>query len=513
MYLTMPQTDWKKLHNGSDILGVALDRVRGDEVNFTPEIAERLGRAFVVWLQTYFSGKNKLRISVGRDPRLSGPELLESLIKGLCAEGADVVNFGLASTPAMFMSTQIGENPVDAAVMVTGSHSAGHKNGLKLFTSTGGLDKADISEILDIAKGNLKTGGRSGNVAYYDFMAVYAQHLADGIRKGVNHPDHYETPLEDLKIVVDAGNGSGGFFATDVLEQLGADISASQFLEADGRFPNHFPNPEDTNAMNSLISKVKESEADLGIIFDMDVDRAALVDYTGRPINKNSLIALASAVVLQKSPGSTIVTDSITSDGLSWFIQDKLGGKHHRYQRGYKNVINEAVRLNGIGQESCLAIETSGHAAFRENFFLDDGAYLATRMIITLAKMRAEGKRLTDLIEGLPEPVDSCEIRLRINSADFIQTGSDIIAEVGIMAGNKGNWDLLPENYEGVRVKCSGTGQDGWFLLRLSLHDPVLPLNIESNEPGGVQKIAHELYEFFGRFDNLDLSAFKRFEL
>jgi phosphomannomutase len=482
MNLTMPQTDWKKLHNGSDILGVALDRVRGDEVNFTPEIAERLGRAFVVWLQTYFSGKNKLRISVGRDPRLSGPELLQALIKGISEGGADVVNVGLASTPAMFMSTQIGEKPVDAAVMVTGSHSAAHKNGLKLFTSTGGLDKADIS-----------------------------QHLADVIRQGVNHPDHYETPLEGLKIAVDAGNGSGGFFATDVLEQLGADISASQFLEADGRFPNHFPNPEDTNAMNSLINKVKESEADLGIIFDMDVDRAALVDYTGRPINKNSLIALASAMVLQKKPGSTIVTDSITSDGLSWFIQEKLGGKHHRYQRGYKNVINEAVRLNGIGQESCLAIETSGHAAFRENFFLDDGAYLATRMIVTLAKKRAEGNRLTDLIEGLPEPVDSCEIRLRINSADFIQTGSDIIAEVGIMAGNKSNWDLLPENYEGVRVKCSGNGQDGWFLLRLSLHDPVLPLNIESNEPGGVQKIAEELFEFFGRFDNLDLSAFKRF--
>lgn len=513
MYLTMPQIDWKKLHNGSDILGVALDRVRGDEVNFTPEVAERLGRAFVVWLQTYFSGKNRLRISVGRDPRLSGPELLHSLIKGLSAEGAEVVNIGLASTPAMFMSTQIGESPADAAVMVTGSHSAGHKNGLKLFTSTGGLDKSDISEILDIAKGNLKTRGRIGKVSDYDFMSVYAQYLADGIRKGVNHPNHYETPLEGLKIVVDAGNGSGGFFATDVLEQLGADVSASQFLEADGRFPNHFPNPEDTNAMNSLINTVKETNADLGIIFDMDVDRAALVDYTGRPINKNSLIALASAIVLQNSPGSTIVTDSITSDGLSWFIQEKLGGKHHRYQRGYKNVINEAVRLNGIGQESCLAIETSGHAAFRENFFLDDGAYLATRMIITLAKMRAEGKRLTDLIEGLPEPVDSCEIRLRINSSDFIQTGSDIIAEVGIMAGNKGNWDLLSENYEGVRVKCSGTGQDGWFLLRLSLHDPVLPLNIESNEPGGVQKIAHELFDFFGRFDNLDLSAFKRFEV
>lgn len=509
----MPQTDWRKLHNGSDILGVALEEVRGDDVNFTPETAERLGRAFVVWLQTYFFGKNKLRISVGRDPRLSGHELLTALIKGLSDEGADVVNFGLASTPAMFMSTLLGEKPVDAAVMVTGSHSPKHKNGLKLFTSTGGLDKGDITEILDIAAGELKEGGRKGSVEEFNFMAVYSDHLVDIIRKEVNHPEHFDTPLQGLKVAVDAGNGSGGFFATDVLAHLGADISASQFLEPDGNFPNHFPNPEDTNAMNSLISTVKESNSDLGILFDMDVDRSALVDYTGRPINRNSLIALVAAVVLQKRPGSTIVTDSITSDGLSWFIRERLGGKHHRYQRGYKNVIDEAIRLNGIGQESCLAIETSGHAAFRDNFFLDDGAYLATQMIITLASMRAQGKRLTDLIADLPDPVDCCEIRLRINSSDFIQTGSDIIAEMGIMAGNKSNWDLLPENYEGVRVKCSGKGQDGWFLLRLSLHDPVLPLNIESNEPGGVQKIAEELFEFFGRFDSLDLSAFKRFGL
>ncbi|MDN5292333.1 MAG: hypothetical protein PWQ06_2572, partial [Anaerophaga sp.] len=203
----------------------------------------------------------------------------------------------------------------------------------------------------------------------------------------------------------------------------------------------------------------------------------------------------------------------ITSDGLSWFINEHLGGKHHRYQRGYKNVINEAVRLNGIGQETWLAIETSGHAAFKENYFLDDGAYTAIKLIITLANLRSKGKRLNELIKDLPDSVDSCEVRLKITSSDYIQAGSDIISETGIMAGNKSNWDLLPENYEGVRVKCSGPGQDGWFLLRLSLHDPVLALNIESNESGGVQKIAEELYDFFGRFENLDLSAFKRFGL
>lgn len=509
----MQKTDWKKLHNGSDIRGVALEGVKGEEVNFGPAVVEKLGRAFVVWVQTHFSGKNELRISVGRDPRLSGPSLSDALCKGLSEAGADVVDFGLASTPAMFMSTQIGDDPVDAAIILTGSYSVFNRNGLKFFTSEGGLDKEDITAILNIAADDQLSGGRQGSVVRMDFMKIYANYLAEIVRKGVSHPEHYDAPLKGLKIVVDAGNGAGGFFATDVLEPLGADISDSQFLEPDGNFPNHVPNPEDTTAMMSISNKVKDAGADLGIIFDTDVDRSALVDYNGRPINRNSLIALVSAVVLNEHPGSTIVTDSITSDGLSWFIEDYLGGKHHRYQRGYKNVINEAVRLNGFGEESWLAIETSGHAAFKENYFLDDGAYLATKMIITLANMRTRGGKLTDLIKDLPDPVESSELRLKVSSPDFIQAGSDIISEVGIMAGNKSNWDLLPENYEGVRVKCSGPGQDGWFLLRLSLHDPVLPLNIESNEPGGVQKIAEELFDFFSRFDNLDLSGFKRFEL
>ncbi|MFO8002323.1 MAG: phosphoglucomutase [Marinilabilia sp.] len=509
----MQQRDWKKLQNGSDIRGVAMEGVRGEEVNFGADVVEELGRAFVVWLQTHYSGKEKLRVSVGHDPRLSGPALNKSLCKGLTEAGADVIDFGLASTPAMFMSTQIGEDPVDGALILTGSHLPFNRNGLKFFTSEGGLDKEDITAILNIAEIGTISGRREGSVSMQDFMNTYANYLADVVRKGVEQARNPEVPLDGLKIVVDAGNGSGGFFASDVLAPLGADVSESQFLEPDGNFPNHAPNPEDTTAMVSVSNKVKEAGADLGIIFDTDVDRFALVDHTGRPINRNSLIALVSAVILDEHPGSTIVTDSITSDGLSWFINDHLGGKHHRYQRGYKNVINEAVRLNAFGEECWLAIETSGHAALRENYFLDDGAYLVTKLMISLANMRASGKMLTDLIKDLPHPVDSSEIRLKVNARDFIQTGSDIITEVGIMAGNKSNWDLLPENYEGVRVKCSGPGQDGWFLLRLSLHDPVLPLNIESNQPGGVQKIAEELFHFFSRFDALDLSAFKRFGL
>jgi phosphomannomutase len=181
-----------------------------------------------------------------------------------------------------------------------------------------------------------------------------------------------EKITEGLKIIVDAGNGSGGFFAGKVLAPLGADFSGSQFLEPDGNFPNHVPNPEDSTAMTFICNAVKREKADLGIIFDTDVDRFAIVDASGQPINRNELIALISAVILEEHPGSVIVTDSITSAGLKWFIEEESGGIHHRFKRGYKNVINESIRLNKEGKESWLAIETSGHAALKENHFPDD---------------------------------------------------------------------------------------------------------------------------------------------
>ena len=139
--------------------------------------------------------------------------------------------------------------------------------------------------------------------------------------------------------MVDAGNGAGGFYVDRVLKPLGADTTGSQFLDPDGTFPNHVPNPENKEAMEAICQAVIAHQADLGIIFDTDVDRAAAVDHQGNELNRNRMIALISAIVLQEHPGSTIVTDSITSDGLTQFIEQQLGGKHHRFRRGYKNVI------------------------------------------------------------------------------------------------------------------------------------------------------------------------------
>ena len=509
MPLFTTPVNWAALQNGSDIRGVALEGGPGEAVNLTPEVVTTLGQAFVTWLATSLDKPaTDLTIAIGRDSRLSGPTLMQAAIAGMTALGSRVLDVGMASTPAMFISTVLPDFGCDGAIMLTASHLPFNRNGLKFFTPQGGLGKADISAILHLAEqGHFTPTPRPGSVEQRDLIAAYADRLVQQIRQAVNHPDHFEQPLRGLHIVVDAGNGAGGFYASQVLELLGANTSGSQFLEPDGTFPNHMPNPENEAAMASICQAVIAQGADFGIIFDTDVDRGAAVDHEGRELNRNRLIALIAAIVLRAYPGSTIVTDSITSDGLTQFIETELGGIHHRFKRGYKTVINEAQRLNASGQPCWLAIETSGHGAMKENYFLDDGAYLVSQLLVELAKTHLAGQRLTDLIAHLQEPQESREFRLKIQTPDFKPYGTEVIDQLHRFVQQQPDWSLVPNNYEGVRVACESAQEQGWFLLRLSLHDPVLPLNIESNVSGGVAAIAQRLHAFFAPLTELDLSA------
>lgn len=429
-------------------------------------------------------------------------------MKGVSSTGAKVFDCGLASTPAMFMTTVSGDTPTTAGVMITASHLPFNRNGLKFFTNRGGLDKKDISEILQIAKhGDFVTSENAASINSLIFIDEYASFLVNYIRKQANFPTNYEKPLHGLKIIVDAGNGAGGFFALKVLNQLGADTSGSQFLEPDGNFPNHVPNPEDKEAMQSICDAVIREKADLGVIFDTDVDRSAIVDKQGNPVNRNALIALISAVIIKEHPGSTIVTDSITSEGLTAFIENDLKGKHHRFKRGYKNVINEAIRLNKEGEESWLAIETSGHAALKENYFLDDGAYLVAKLLVEMAHLHQQGKALTDLIATLHYPVESKEFRFAIKKENFAAYGNKVLAELKKRVKQEKGWSVVSPNYEGLRVRCTSDNEKGWFLLRLSLHDPVLPLNIESDVHRGVDAIARRLSRLLSDFQGLNTNV------
>ena len=490
--------DYKKLQNGSDIRGVALEGIEGQHVNLTEQVCKDIGRGFALWLMNK-TGKQQLRVAVGRDSRLSGEALCCWICQAMVEQGLQVTDFGMASTPAMFMCTVTEGYAFDGSVMITASHLPFNRNGFKFFTPEGGLEKGDIKQILEFAEGDKTTALEAGSLVQGGFMDAYAAILADKIRAATGE----QKPLEGFKIVVDAGNGAGGFYVDKVLKPLGADTEGSRFLEPDGSFPNHIPNPEDKEAMESIMEAVRETNADLGIIFDTDVDRAGAVLSDGSELNRNRIIAMLAAILLREHPGTTIVTDSITSSGLAKFIEEK-GGIHHRFKRGYRNVINESIRLNNLGQDSQLAIETSGHGAFKENYFLDDGAYIVTKLLIELARGKKEGYKLESLIASMEEPAESLEFRMNILVEDFKAYGQEVIDKLNAYAATKEGWSLAPNNFEGVRVNLDEAHGNGWFLLRLSLHDPLLPLNIESNSIGGAKTIAAELAGFIADFDKLD---------
>lgn len=499
-----------KLQNGSDVRGVAVAGVENEPVTLNEEVVYQLAKGFVSFLQKK-TGKDRLIISVGHDSRISAPMMKKGVCEALKDCGCIVYDCGLASTPSMFMSTIFEEFKSDGAIMITASHLPFNRNGLKFFDSEGGLNKEDITSLIEEATNTELVSVDGGVIQQKDLISVYSQFLVDLIRQKVNAQDDYEKPLRKMKIVVDAGNGAGGFFVEKVLRPLGADTSGSQFLEPDGTFPNHIPNPENKEAMQSICKAVLDNNADLGIIFDTDVDRSSAVDKYGKEISRNAIVALAAALVSEEYPATTIVTDSVTSDELQVFIEDVLKAKHHRFKRGYKNVINEAIRLNKEGIDSQLAIETSGHAALKENYFLDDGAYLATKIIIKAAKMNAEGRRLDELIQALKHPLEEKELRFYIQCEDFSSYGDMILDKLKSYPTLMPQFHLAPVNHEGLRFSFDERHGNGWCLLRKSLHDPILPLNIESNNIGGCKLIAKQMYDFLQQFDKLDISSLKAY--
>lgn len=498
--------NYMELKSGSDVRGYASD-IYGNEVDLTEEAVYDIAAAFALFLSKK-SGKaaESLTVSVGHDSRITAEKIKAQVIAALTKAGVKVYDCGLSSTPSMFMTTvHLG---CDGAVQITASHHPADRNGLKFFLPSGGLDPEDIVEILNLAGNSEKSPEAEGSIEKYDFMSDYAAILRKLICDELGAAEE-DKPLKPYHIVVDAGNGAGGFYADKVLSPLGADTSGSIYLEPDGMFPNHIPNPENAVAMAHISDAVLNSGADLGVIFDTDVDRAACVDPDGVEINRNRLVALAAAIALEKEPGSTIVTDSVTSAGLKTFIEQNLGGKHHRFKRGYKNVINEAVRLCNEGINAPLAIETSGHAALKENYFLDDGAYLVTKIIIKMAKLGAEGKNIFDLTADLAVPAEEKEMRFGILVDDFRSYGECVIEglERWCNAFPEKGFAVADDNHEGIRVSVL----DGWFLLRLSVHDPVMPMNVESNSKGGTKKIVALIADFFRNCQFLDVSQMENF--
>lgn len=484
------------LRNGSDIRGVAI-ATEEFPATLTPEAMTQIANGIVYWLrkndeEKYLAGK--LMLGIGQDSRISGDDLKAALVQQLVLQGIQVIDFQLATTPAMFMSTRYPEFDCDAAIMLTASHLPFYYNGAKLFTRSGGAEKEDIQVILTHPQVN--ENGQVGIVKQAQLLPKYSADLLEKIRRSIGE----KQPLLGWKIVVDAGNGAGGFFVK-ILQELGADTTGSQFLTPDGMFPNHIPNPDNAEAMASIKEAVLANQADLGIIFDTDVDRAAVVTASGQALNRNNLIAVLSKIILKEHPGTSIVTNSPTSDHLRRFIEN-AGGKQVRYISGYRNVINKAIQLNEQGIDSQLAIETSGHAAFKENYFLDDGAYVIAKLLMLLPDLKNQGQTLDTLIQELQQPAETVEVRFPLKAVDYHQLGEKVIEQLG--SWKQSGWHIDSENEEGIRIRFGEPFGNGWFLLRMSLHEPLLVLQVENDVAGKLSLILRKLQEFLEQFPEVD---------
>ncbi len=490
----------RKLANGSDIRGVAMEGIPGQEVTLPPEAANLIAQSFVAWLaKKCKKNPEELTIGVGHDSRLTADLLKEAVLAGITGSGANAADCGLVSTPSMFMTTVYPELAFDGSVMITASHLPFNRNGLKFFDKEGGLEHTDIEEILDAAAEQNPAEKNPALVRKVDSLSYYTASLREKIREGVGE----DLPLAGLHVVVDAGNGAGGFFVGWVLLPLGAVVTGSQFLEPDGHFPAHIPNPEDAEAIGSLRRAVLEQKADLGIIFDTDVDRMSVVLPDGDEVNRDKIIALMAAILAEDYPGSTIITDSVTSDRLTRFLQDDLGLVQYRYKRGYKNVIDECIRLNRAGVVCPLAMESSGHGALPENYYLDDGAYLAVKILIAAAKAKKAGRDLASYIEKMPDPFEEREYRFPILDPAGISYGKSVLETYEQRAKERGLF-VVPNSHEGVRISFDGPKIKGWMLYRASLHDPVMCLNMEGEREGDCDRMV-ELVRILAKDDEIAL--------
>ena len=492
---------WMKLRSGAEI--------RGSEKLLSDARVEKLGYAFACWLaEREGCSPDALRLAVGRDPRPSGERIAAALIRGITAADSDVLDCDLCAAPALFAAATPGASPVHGAVMVTADVPDPAVNGFRFITARGGLHPADVEELLRRAA---RAEVPERLVVRHDAVGPYYEKLRQAA--AVHLEDDALKPLLGMRVIVDARGALGMDYAA-FLESMGVDVEGS-LRPAEGDDPREaFTNPDDPRALEAVTRAVLDNRADLGVIFNASGDRAAIVDQDGKPLSHNRLIALAAAMLLDAHPGATFVTDSVTSSGLSAFIAE-WGGIHYRFKRGYRNVIDEAIRLNDEGIDCPLAIETSGHAAFRDNGFLDDALYLMTRIVCEALNRKREGQALTGLIDDLQEPVESVEIRLPVlefEDWEPEEEAQEVVEKLLSHTLEHPEWQMAPDSREGVRItfNLDGGVNNAWFMLRKSVHDPVMALNAQSAVPGGVKRILRELYALIQDTPYLNLEPLRK---
>lgn len=427
-----------------DIRGVV-----GEQLN--EEVVRQIGRA--IGSEAFERGEQK--VIVARDGRLSGPDLLEALKRGLLESGRDVIDLGAVPTPLLYFATHYLSSR--SGVMLTGSHNPSNYNGLKIVLAGDTLSGDDIQRLRErIETGNLLSG--RGSLERMSIAEDYMAQITSDVALA-----------QPLKIVIDCGNGIAGAVAPDLYRALGCEV-IELYCDVDGNFPNHHPDPSKPKNLEKLIETVKAEQADVGLAFDGDGDRLGVIDSNGNIIWPDRQLMLYAMDVLSRHPGTDIIYDVKCSRHLARVISGH-GGRPLMWRTGH-SLIKGKMRETG----ALLAGEQSGHIFFKERWYgFDDAIYTGCRLLEILA---ADFRKSADIFKSLPEGVTTPELNMAISDQRkfaFV----DKLAQEGDFAGGQVN------TIDGVRVDFA----DGWGLVRASNTTPALVLRFEADNETALKRI------------------------
>ncbi|MDR3427926.1 phosphomannomutase/phosphoglucomutase [Silvimonas sp.] len=426
--------------------------VRSTVDKLTPQAAYLIGRA----AGTMAVRAGHKRFSVGRDGRLSSPELAAQLIRGLQECGLQVLDLGLAATPMMYFAALYRTDGCGA--VVTGSHNPPNYNGIKIMDGgvTVGDEKlaslADLIEAEDFATG-------TGSVAALDITPDYLT--------GLCAQNQLKRPLN---VVIDCGNGVTGAMAPELYKMLGCNVTGL-FTEVDGHFPNHHPDPQVAANLVDLQAEVARSGADVGLAFDGDGDRLGVVTKSGRIVPGDKILMLFAKAELDKQPGGHILYDVKSSRAVSVWVQ-QLGGTSEAIATGHTHMKKRLKETNAL-----VAGELSGHLAFGQWKF-DDGMYAGARIL----QMIAAGTDLDALLDSMPQFVSSPEIQVPVS-----EDGHAVVARIAQSATFPTSTSLI--TIDGLRIEYA----DGFGLIRASNTTPVLTLRLEAENDAALARIRGEV--------------------
>lgn len=419
------------------------------------ETAYRLGQCFGAYYQS-FGAK---RISLGRDCRLSSPELRQGVMEGMMDAGIHVIDVGMVPTPLLYFS--LHHSDVDGGIQITGSHNPPEYNGFKVCLGKTTIYGEEIQKLRKIGESGSFPKGK-GSVETKEVIQPYCEEILKRIRCG----------QVARKVVLDAGNGVAGLVAPELYGRMGIEVE-KLFCEPDGRFPNHHPDPTLPENLKHLIQKVSDTSADLGIAFDGDADRIGVVDRKGKIIWGDQLMIIFSRDLLKRHPGAKIIGEVKCSQVLYDDIL-KNGGVPIMWKAGH-SLIKGKMKEEG----ALLAGEMSGHLFFAERYFgYDDAIYAGARLLEILT---TENKELEELLAGVPTLVSTPEIRIDCPDDQKFQIVADLASEF------KREYQVI--DVDGARVVFKG----GWGLIRASNTQPVLVLRFEAED----QKTLKEIQKIF----------------